>query len=349
MERENNIEISAPSGNRGPSGRSLTHWSWAVSIPLAAALLYWSFRGVDWRSVWHSIASAKPAYLFGAAAITTFSCFMRAVRWRILLNAEGRLRVGTVFRATMVGYLGNSFLPARAGEVLRSVLISRESELTKTYVLTTAMSERLMDVIAVVLAASLALFGVNPKPRWLADISGSLLVAVVAGAAAVVILPHTGNLIGNVLERLPLPVRLRHFLLATSSQVLLALRAFHHWGRMAGFAGLTALIWSADGVGAMVGARALSLTIPFPAVMLLLAAMALGSALPSTPGYVGIYQFAAVLVLLPLGVRRDQALAYSFLLQAVGYAVFLALGLPALHASRRVARETASRAAASFR
>jgi uncharacterized membrane protein YbhN (UPF0104 family) len=97
-----------------------------VSIPLAAALLYWSFRGVDWRSVWHSIASAKPAYLFGAAAITTFSFFMRAVRWRILLNAEGRLRVATVFRATMVGYLGNSFLPARAGEVLRSVLISRE-------------------------------------------------------------------------------------------------------------------------------------------------------------------------------------------------------------------------------
>jgi uncharacterized membrane protein YbhN (UPF0104 family) len=346
MEQQNSIESAANSENRRASGRSLAQWSWAASIPLAAALLYWSFRGVDWRSVWHSIASAKPAYLFGAAAITTFSCFMRAVRWRILLNAEGRLRVGTVFRATMVGYLGNNFLPARAGEVLRSVLISRESELTKTYVLTTAMSERLMDVIAVVMAASLALFGVNPKPRWLADISGSLLAAVVAGAVAVAVLPHTGNLIVNIIEHLPLPDRLRHFLLATSAQVLLGLRAFHHWGRMAGFAGLTALVWSADGVSAMVGARALGLTIPFPLVMLLLAAMALGSALPSTPGYVGIYQFAAVLVLVPAGIHRDQALAYSFLFQAVGYAVIVALGVPALYTSRRAARETAGRTTA---
>jgi uncharacterized membrane protein YbhN (UPF0104 family) len=203
-----------------------------------------------------------------------------------------------------------------------------------------------MDVIAVVMAASLALFGVNPKPRWLADISGSLLAAVVAGAVAVAVLPHTGNLIGNILEHLPLPDRLRRLLLATSSQVLLGLRAFHHWGRMAGFAALTALVWSADGVGAMVAARALDLRIPFPLVILLLAAMALGSTLPSTPGYVGIYQFAAVLVLLPSGIRRDQALACSFLLQAVGYAVIVALGVPALHASRQAARKTAGRTTA---
>jgi glycosyltransferase 2 family protein len=284
--------------------------------------------------VWEAIRRAHAGYLWCAALCTATALFLRAVRWRILLNAEARLGIGTVFRSNMVGYLGNYFLPARAGEVLRSVLISRSSKLTNAYVLTTALSERMMDVIAVVLAASLALFGVNPKPGWLTDLSRSMALASAAGALAVVVLPHTGNLIEKILTCLPLPARMRRFLLATADQVLLGLRAFHHGGRLAGFAGLTAVIWSVDGLSVMAGTRALDLAIPFPTAILLLTAMALGSALPTTPGYIGIYQFAAVLVLGPFGVARDQALAYSIMAQAVGYVVVAAFGLPAAYASR---------------
>ena len=56
-------------------------------------------------------------------------------------DAEAKFGIGTVFGANMAGYLGNNFLPARAGELLRSVLISRRSSLSKTYVLTTALGE----------------------------------------------------------------------------------------------------------------------------------------------------------------------------------------------------------------
>jgi len=38
--------------------------------------------------------------------------FVRAMRWRVLLSAERRIRPLTVFWANMAGYLGNSFLPA---------------------------------------------------------------------------------------------------------------------------------------------------------------------------------------------------------------------------------------------
>jgi uncharacterized membrane protein YbhN (UPF0104 family) len=251
------------------------------------------------------------------------------------LNAEGRFGIGPVFRANMAGYLGNNFLPARAGEVLRSVMISRKSELTSAYVLTTALSERLMDAIAVVLAAALVLLGVHPKPAWLTDVSRSMAAAAGAGAVAVAVAPHTGGLIENLLGRTPLPERLRKFLLTTAGQVLLGLRAFHDWGRLAAFAGFTAVIWSMDGLTVMVGARSLDLAISFPAAILLLTAMALGSALPSTPGYIGIYQFAAVMVLGPFGVPKDQALAYSVIAQAIGYVVVIVIGLPTLYLGRQ--------------
>jgi hypothetical protein len=290
---------------------------------------------VEWSRVWRTIASARPPYLAAAVGFTVFSFFLRALRWRILLNAEAHFSVGTVFWANSAGYLGNNFLPARAGEVIRSLLISSRSTLSKTYVLTTALGERLMDAIALVLWSSLALMGVNPKPQWMAGVSGTMAVIAGAGAVAIMVLPHTGGLLETVLRRMPLPVRLRSILLRLAEQILQGLRAFHSWRRFAGFVGLTVIVWMSDSLCAIAAARALGITLSFRVAVLLLAALGLSSALPSTPGYVGIYQFVAESVLTPFGISRDAALAFILVLQALGYAVVLVFGLTALYKLQR--------------
>ncbi len=280
------------------------------------------------------VAAADWRYIIAAIGITTSSYFLRAVRWRILLNAEAWFSVGTVFWANMAGYLGNNFLPARAGEVIRSFLISRRSSLSKTYVLTTALGERLMDVIALVLWSSLVLLGVNNKPRWMEDLSKTMALAAGAGALVVMIVPHMGSVVEKLLLRLPLPARLRKPVTGMTEQILLGLRAFHDWGRFTGFVLLTAVIWTSDAVGVITGARALGVDVSFRVAMLLLTGLGLGSALPSTPGYVGIYQFVAVTVLTPFGISRDAALAYILVAQALGYVVVVAFGLPGLYRSQ---------------
>ena len=262
------------------------------------------------------------------------SYFLRGLRWRILLNAEAHLGVGEVFWANMAGYLGNNFLPARAGEVIRSLLISSRSTLSKTYVLTTALGERLVDVIALVLAGALVLLGVDPKPRWMAGLSGTMAAIAGAGALAILVLPRGGSLLEGLLRRLPMPARVQAGLLRLAGEFLLGLRAFHDWGRLAGFALLTALVWSMDAVTVMIGGMGLALHISFPVAMLLLAGMGLASALPSTPGYVGVYQFVAVTVLVPFGISRGGALAYILVAQAVTYLVVLILGLPGWYLSQ---------------
>jgi uncharacterized membrane protein YbhN (UPF0104 family) len=297
-------------------------------------LLYLSVRGVEWARVWATIAAADWRYVAATIGLTMFTFFLRALRWRILLNAEARLSVGTVFWANSAGYLGNNFLPARAGELIRSLVISSRSGLSKTYVLTTALGERLMDAIAVVLWSSLVLMGVNPKPPWMEGVSRTMALAAGAGAVAVMVLPHTGGLVEGVLRRLPLPARIRDFLVSLAKQVLQGLRAFHEWGRFAGFVSLTVVIWMSDTLGAITTARALGIGLSFRVAMLLLAGLALSSALPSTPGYVGIFQFVAVTVLTPFGIGRDEALAYILVLQAIGYVVVVMFGLPALYKLR---------------
>jgi uncharacterized protein (TIRG00374 family) len=302
-----------------------------LSLLLAGVFLYFSVRGADWGRVGRTIAGAQWSYLLAASALTVVSFFQRAVRWRILLNAGTWFSIPTVFWANMAGYLGNNFLPARAGEFIRTYLISRHSKLSKTYVLTTALGERLMDVIALVLWSSLVLLKVDPKPRWMQDLSKTMAVVAGLGAVVMMLLPHTGRLLETVIERLPLPEKLRARLLEFAEQILEGLRAFHDWGRFTGFVLLTVTIWMTDAFSVIAGAHALGLTVSFQVALLLLTGMGLGSALPSTPGYVGIYQFVAVTVLTPFGIVRDDALAYILVAQVAGSVVILALGLPGLY------------------
>jgi len=84
------------------------------------------------------------------------------------------------------------------------------------------------------------------------------------------------------------------------------------------------------------------LALPVPAAFLLIASLGLGSALPSTPGYVGIYQFVAVTVLGPFGFSRTDAIAYILNVQALGYVVIGVWGSIGILRYRRV-REIAAR------
>jgi uncharacterized membrane protein YbhN (UPF0104 family) len=305
---------------RSSSGRRRA-LSFGAAAVLAAVLLYYSLRGIDWREVWRIVGGAAPGRLVLAAAIATTALLLRACRWRILLNAEGSVPVSTVFWATAAGYFGNNFLPARGGELVRTVIISSRGGLDGAYVLATALSERAADVVALVVISALVLLTLPSPPGWLADAARPFAVLGLAGALAIAILPFLGSFAHSTIERTPLPSTWRPRAIALVDQGLRGIRAFHDVRRFGGFAGLTVLIWSLDAASTVTTAAALGLRIPPAVAFLLIAALGLSSALPSTPGYVGIYQFVAVLVLPPFGISRSSAIAYILVAQALGYVV----------------------------
>ena len=320
-----------PSENR-PGARY-----WILAGALAAVLLYYSLRGIEWHRVWQIMLGARWQYLALCAAIQIVNYLVRSLRWRVLLNARAHFPVSTVFWATMAGYMGNNLLPGRAGEVVRSFIISNRSGLTKTYVLTTALTERLMDAITLVLFGSAVLLRVSPKPAWMDQVGRSTALIAAFGALMVVVLPHAEGLIHRLLQSFPLPHGLRDRLVGFAEQILLGLRVFHHAGRLLSFALFTVLIWTVDAMVNIVGAEAFDIHLTFPVAVLLLAGMGLGSALPATPGYVGIYQFVAVTILPPFGIDRNAALAFIIVGQVIAYLVVLVLGLLSVYRIRRTA------------
>jgi uncharacterized membrane protein YbhN (UPF0104 family) len=135
---------------------------WAVTLALAGILLYYSLRGIEWLRVWTIVRSARLPFVALALGTVSLALFARALRWRVLLSAGGKVPVRVAFWATAAGYFGNNVLPARAGEVVRSLMISRQAGLSKAFVLTTALSERVVDAIVLITVSAIVLL---TRPR----------------------------------------------------------------------------------------------------------------------------------------------------------------------------------------
>jgi uncharacterized protein (TIRG00374 family) len=296
-----------------------------AAFVLAAVLLYFSLRGIDWRGVWKLLQGAKPAYLAVACAVSTLSLLLRAVRWRILLRSEGPVTVHDAFWATCAGYFGNNFLPARGGELIRTYMIHSGSGLSNAYVLTTALSERVADAITLVGISAVALLTLPEQQGWLAHAAKPSAVLCGCGFLGLALAPRFSFAGDWFIDRLT-PHAIREKLHAILEHIILGIRAFHDGRRLAGFAAMTVVIWSNDAVFMMLAARAIDLKIEVTVAYLLLAGLGLASALPSTPGYVGIYQFVAVSLLVPFGMSRTDAVGYILLAQALPYLVVGALG-----------------------
>src|SRR3954453_16988201 len=307
---------------------------WLIALALAGVLLYFSLRGIEWAEVWRIVSRAYLPYIFLALLIATFSLFVRAYRWRILLQTQGSVPVSTAFWATSAGYFGNNFLPARAGELVRTMMVSSETGLGKTFVLTTALTERLADAIALVLISSIVLLTLPFRPGWFDNAARPFAILGFGGALAILIVPKLEKVWHGLVMRLPIPKSIGDKLAESLTHVHAGLRAFHDWGRLVGFLSLTMVIWFSDALGTIVGMRALGMSTTFAVALLLITGLGLGSALPSTPGYVGIYQFVAVGVLVPFGFSKTNAIAYILLAQALQYVYITFWGLIAFARTR---------------
>lgn len=242
----------------------------------------------------------------------------RSLRWRTLVSARKKVSAPTMFWVTAIGYLGNTFLPARAGELLRSYTLGQKEGISSSYVFATALTERIMDVIALVLTGSLLISAISDSvPAWLITTIHWMTIFGIIALVVFLLAPRFEGIIHKVIARIHFPgdwnTRLTHFV----SQFLLGTQAFIHPSRAAMFTLLAAMTWCMDGIGTMIFAKGLNLTLSFGQALLFLAALGLASALPSTPGYIGIYQFVAVTVMPAFDITPSQALTYIIAGQAV--------------------------------
>jgi uncharacterized protein (TIRG00374 family) len=298
-----------------------------VAWALAALFLFLALCGIDWSAVIKVVRQGRLDFLFLAFLTFTGTYFLRGIRWRVLLSAEKVLSPWTAFWGVCVGYLGNNFLPARAGELIRSALIAKRTEISISFALATALTERLVDVPVLVILGLLALPIVPGIPDWIVGAVRVMTLLSVVGMSALLVAPRLDAQLAALIRRLPLNAGWHQRAINATNQFLQGTRAFQHPARAFRFLLLTLVIWSLDTVGTIWTAAAFGFTLTPAESVLLLTALGLSSAVPSTPGYVGIYQFVALTVLPPFGFTQNSALVFILTLQALTYSVSIVFGL----------------------
>jgi uncharacterized protein (TIRG00374 family) len=300
----------------------------ALAILLAGILLYLALRQVSWSELWQAFQAIRLEYVGLAFFTTTLALAARALRWGVLVSAQKRTSLLSMFWATAAGYMGNNFLPARAGELIRSIMLGKDAGISASFVLATALTERLMDVIALVMIGAWVISTIAlALPSWLySAIQWMALVGLLA-LAIFLLAPRLEKWLLKILGFLRLPEKWQTRLSGLLSQFLSGAKALVHPGRAAAFITLTIVVWAIDGAGNVIFAHGMGLSLGFEQALLLLVALGLSSALPSTPGFVGIYQFVAVTVLPAFGWSPSQALAYILAGQAINVVTISLWGL----------------------
>jgi len=227
------------------------------------------------------------------AAYTVF-----ALRWTVLLSSTAWLRVRDTFSFIMIGYLANTLFPLRLGEVARAALLGRRHGINTALVFGSVVLERTLDVLTVlILVVGLSfIMSIPPVIRsGVIAIAGAGVVALIG----LLFLAYTGGQVPAWVKTLSgfaprvLTERMGA-LLIPFAQGLEVLRD----GRKLGLVLLLSVLgWIIAGISTGVYISAFHLLAPWYAGFFVLAVIILGVAIPSSPGHVGVYHYAAVLAL----------------------------------------------------
>jgi len=290
-----------------------------VGILISAVCVWWEMREVRPSEVLDALKHARGGGFLALIALTLLGFWIRAFRWRWLINAPRPISTGSLFSATMVGFMANNLFPFRLGEFVRPWVLARHEKLSKTTLLATIVVERVVDMLTLLGIFGIALL-VHPISSQtaagrLANAGAMLLVGLcVALTVGLVIIERAPALMGGLLEgfaaKIPGGIGRR------------LVKMLHHFIEgLTLFRDVPRLLWVLFMSFAMFGVFALCLTVsmwafhfdvPWYSGLVMLVITAIGIMVPAAPGYIGTLNLACVAGLALFGIGKELAVPFSW-------------------------------------
>ncbi len=294
-----------------------------VSVVVIAVLLYF----VDLSEVVEALKQTNYSLVPVSAAVLILSMLARAVAWRAIL--QDKVSVSKSFFTISEGYLLNTVLPFRLGELGRAMLLSTTSKVGLTFweVLATILVERIFDLA---LMASLLITTVLfvSGAEWAMQAALTVAGLVVVGFVVLYLVTRNQEwalrLFEKIFGRWP---KLVEFGRDKVESIFEGFSALTDIGRF-----LQVLLWMLVSWSLNVSWYYILLLAFLPGAKFLWAAFTvgmtgLGVSVPSTPGNLGVLEGSIVAGLTIVKVDESLALAYALLSHAIYIAVTVTLGI----------------------
>lgn len=288
-----------------------------LGILISLALLAFVFYGTDFGAIASAFRTANYLFLLPALVLYFIGVLFRALRWHFLLRSLKPISVRHLFEVTVIGYMANDLLPFRIGEVVRAYVLGETEQISKASTLVTIVLERIFDGVTMLLFIGAASFflPLNDYLRTLLLIGSVLFAAVIVVLVAVAGLRQRFDfIIHRLLRRLPAHWAERGLRLLDS--FFHGLSVLRNPTDALAALGFSIIAWLFETAMYAVLALGFGLALPFPVFVLAAAVANLVTIIPSTPGYIGVFDAPVKSILTLFGADPNVAAGYTLLLHA---------------------------------
>jgi uncharacterized protein (TIRG00374 family) len=273
-------------------------------------------RSLDVAAAVRILGRANLLTLGVVLLVLVVQLLLRAARWRVLLpeRPDGRpVPLLRVVPPLLVGYLGNTVLPARLGEPIRAALVARRERLDALECFGTTVTERVVDTVTLAFVAFVAAM-ILGADTWIIALTGvATFVGVILIALLVTVgLTRVATVAGGLLRR----VRASggtHAVSRWATSFAVGVDRGRPPRRLATVIAISCLCWAIDATIFWLAAQAIDVDVTWPTAVLIAAVTVLGTAVPSAPGFVGTFELAATTTAAALGVPSTEGLAMAII------------------------------------
>lgn len=307
----------------------LKNWKLWLGLAISATGLYLTLRDIRFDEFFAQLVNAQVIWLLPALIALFATLFMRVWRWSLLMD---NTPLGVTYHAITIGYMVNSTLPLRLGELARAWVIGERTRASMARALSAVVVERILDLATVlVLFAAFAQFIPMPAEFSRVALTGGLFIVGLVAALAVMIW-QSGRVeqllravSGRIERRFP---RFRtERIIRLFNDVCDGFRLINTPRKVALVLLTNAGVWATNVLVAyfvmwafMAGA--------FDQAGLVMVMSNLGGALPSAPGGLGVVQpLARESLVIPFGADKNAAVAFAFVWSLGQQLVLIMLGL----------------------
>lgn len=322
-----------------------------IGIVISTFFLWLVVRDLHYADFLRAITTANVILLLIGLVVWLIGYAIRGVRARVLLLPIKNISWKRSMMYVLVGFTANNTLPLRAGEFVRPFIVGSKEDVSKTTVFATIAAERLFDGLALVLLTIIGA-SVMPIQPWMRNIiwfSAALFVVAFVGFLFLLHFnTHATKFIAKVLHLLPLQIRTKIESLLTVFTT--GLEFLRNPTLLFGVASTSLAIWLCEAAFYYIAAKSFSFDVSFLQGMFVMGMLNLAILIPSSPGYVGTFEYVTVATLGLLGISHSAAAGYALVSHVVqflaitipGAVVWLRLGIGMNISNKNTDRHTAS-------
>lgn len=288
-----------------------------IGIAVSVVCVVLAVRGLALDAVAQALGQASYPWLVPALALYFAGVWIRAIRWRALLRPVKDISSARLFPVVVIGYMANDVLPFRLGEVARCFVLNRRERIPQTTALATVFLERVMDGLTMLAFMALTL-PLLPYAAALYQLMAGAGVVFAGVTVALVLLAVRPQFALRVLDAVlsPFPKGIGDRVRGLTESFMSGLASLGGLGATLRVFALSCAAWLCEAGMYYTLMYAFPLTPSAPLAILTTAVANLGTLIPSSPGYVGVFDFIGRSVLAQFGVPEEVALAYVLVVHA---------------------------------